>query len=265
MHGARLNGATIHYADEGDRAGAPVVFVNSLGTDFRVWDKVVPLLPEGLRIIRADKRGHGLSELTLGPYSIEGLADDTAALLDRLEVKGAAVVGLSIGGMIAQSLAARRPDLVRGMVLMDTAAKIGTPEMWGERLAAVEAGGIEAIADAVMQRWFPESFRNGHADEAAIWRTMLTRTPAAGYVACGRAIQAADLTEATGKLTLPTLAMAGSEDGSTPPDLVAGTAKLIAGARMEVIEGSGHLPCVDRPAMAAAMITGFLQDLNLVD
>jgi len=265
MHGARLNGATIRYADEGDRGGAPVLFVNSLGTDLRVWDKVVALLPDGLRIIRADKRGHGLSELTPGPYTIEGLADDAAALLDRLEVTGAAVVGLSIGGMIAQSLAARRPELVRGMVLMDTAAKIGTPEIWEDRLGQVEAGGIEAIADAVMQRWFAEGFRSGHAEEAAIWRTMLTRTPAAGYVACGRAIAAADLTEATRRLALPTLAMAGSEDGSTPPDLVAATAKLIPGARMEVIEGSGHLPCVDRPAMTAALITGFLQDLNLVD
>lgn len=264
MQGARLNGAVIRYVDEGDRGGVPILFSNSLGTDLRVWDDVVELLPDGLRLVRYDKRGHGLSELTPGPYAMEQLADDAAALLDRLGVAGAVVVGLSIGGMIAQSLAARRPDLVKGLVLMDTAAKIATPEVWEERLAAVEAGGIAAVLEATQKRWFPESFHRAHPEEARIWATMMARQPAEGYVACGRAIQAADLTEATRALRVPTLAMGGSEDLSTPPELVKGTARLIPGARFELIEGSGHLPCVDRPAMVAALITSFLQDLNLV-
>ena len=264
MQAAKLGDAVIRYADEGDRAGAPVLFANSLGTDLRVWDAMVALLPDGLRLIRYDKRGHGLSELTPGPYAIQQLADDAAALLDRLEAPGAVVVGLSIGGMIAQSLAARRPDLVKGVVLMDTAAKIATPEVWEERLAAVEAGGIAAISEATLGRWFPPGFQAGRPEETAVWRNMLERTPKDGYVACGRAIQAADLTEGTRALRLPALGIAGSEDLSTPPDLVAGTLKLIEGSRMEVIEGSGHLPCVDRPAMVAAMLTGFLQDLNVV-
>lgn len=264
MQAARLGDAVIRYADEGDRAGAPVLFANSLGTDLRVWEAMGDLLPDGLRLIRFDKRGHGLSELTPGPYRMERLADDAAALLDRLEAREAVVVGLSIGGMIAQSLAARRPDLVKGVVLMDTAAKIATPEVWDERLSAVEEGGIAAISEATIGRWFPESFRRNRPEETAVWRNMLERTPKAGYVACGRAIQAADLTEDTRALRVPALGIAGSDDLSTPPELVKGTLDLIPGSRMEVIEGSGHLPCVDRPAMTAAMITGFLQDLNVV-
>jgi 3-oxoadipate enol-lactonase len=265
MRAVKLNGAVMHFREDGDAGGRPLLFINSLGTDFRVWDKVVPLMPDDLRLIRYDKRGHGLSELTPGPYSIDQLADDAAALLDHLALRGAIVVGLSIGGLIGQSLAARRPDLVRALVLMDTAAKIGTEEMWAERIATVEAEGIEALADAVMTRWFSKGFAKNHAVEMAAWRNMLTRTPDAGYAACSAAIAAADYTESTKTLSIPVLAMAGDEDGSTPPDLVRATAKLIKGARYETIEQAGHLPGVERPNTVAGLIIGFLQDCNLAN
>ncbi|MEM6440168.1 MAG: 3-oxoadipate enol-lactonase [Pseudomonadota bacterium] len=265
MRAARLNGALIHFREDGDPGGRPLLLINSLGTDLRVWDKLVPLLPDGLRLIRYDKRGHGLSELTPGPYAIDQLADDAAALLDHLDLREAILVGLSIGGLIGQSLAARRPELVRALVLMDTAAKIGDAEMWAERIATVEASGIEALADAVMQRWFSEGFAAHHAEEMAAWRNMLTRTPDAGYAACSAAIAAADFTETTRRLTIPVLAMAGDEDGSTPPDLVSATADLVEGSRYETIEQAGHLPGVERPHAVAGLILGFLQDHGLAD
>ena len=192
MRAVSLNGAVMHFREDGDAGGRPLFLINSLGTDFRVWDKLMPLMPEGLRILRYDKRGHGLSELSPGPYSIDQLADDAAALLDHLQLREVIVVGLSIGGLIGQSMAARRPDLVRAMVLMDTAAKIGTQEMWAERIAAVEAGGIESLADAVMQRWFSEGFGRNHPEELLVWRNMLTRTPDAGCADCSAAIADAD-------------------------------------------------------------------------
>ncbi|MGM0584967.1 MAG: 3-oxoadipate enol-lactonase [Pseudomonadota bacterium] len=264
MHAARVNGVTIHYADEGDRGGRPVVFANSLGTDFRVWDRLVGLMPEEMRLIRFDKRGHGLSEAPPAPYRMEDLADDLAGLLDRMELKGAVVVGLSIGGLIAQMLAARRPELVGGIVLMDTAAKIGDPEMWNERIAKAQGEGIGAMADAVMERWFSAAFRANRTEELTAWRNMLTRTPAEGYAGCCAAIRDADLREAAGRISVPVLAMAGDEDGSTPPELVKATADLIPGARFEVVSGAGHLPCVEQPAACASMILGFMEEAGLV-
>jgi 3-oxoadipate enol-lactonase len=259
---ADLNGLRLHYRDEGDEEGAAIVFANSLGTDLRLWDEIVPRLPRGLRIIRYDKRGHGLSDCPPGPYTMDDLVDDAEALLKHLSLREVAFVGLSIGGMIAQGLAARRPGLIRAMVISNTAARIGTPEMWQERIDAIRAGGIEALADGVIERWFSPAFRE--TDELIAWRNMLIRQPVEGYVGCSAAIAGADLTDGTGTLTLPTLAIAGSTDGSTPPDLVKATADLIPDSRFHLIEGAGHLPCVESPMEYAETLTGFLAETGHV-
>ena len=155
----RVNGGVTHYLDEGPRDAAAIVLTNSLGTDFRIWDDVARPMVQRRRIVRYDKRGHGLSQLRTGPASIADYAADLAALLDRLGLTSATIVGLSIGGLIAQELLRLRPDLVRSLVLCDTAHRIGTPESWNARISAVEAGGIEAIADALMGLWFSKAYR----------------------------------------------------------------------------------------------------------
>jgi 3-oxoadipate enol-lactonase len=259
---AQLGDVALHWREDGDPDGAPVVFANSLGTDLRLWDDVVPLLPQGLRIIRYDKRGHGLSSCPPAPYSMGALVTDAERLLDHLGVTGCVFVGLSIGGMIAQGLAVKRMDLVRGMVISNTAAKIGTAQMWEERIAAVRAGGIEALADAVMERWFSKPFRQTEALTG--WRNMLVRQPAEGYIGCGAAIAGTDFYTTTATLTLPTLAIAGTEDGSTPPDLVRETADLVRGSRFHLVRGAGHLPCVERPAEYAEVLTAFLREIGHV-
>ncbi len=255
---ADLGDVQIHYREDGDPDGAPVVFSNSLGTDYRLWDPILPLLPPGLRIIRYDKRGHGLSSCPPAPYSMGALITDAERLLDHLGVKDCLFVGLSIGGMIAQGLAVKRLDLVRAMVISNTAAKIGTHEMWQDRIDAVRAGGIEALADAIMERWFSKAFRA--TPELTAWRNMLTRQPDEGYIGCSAAIQGTDFYTPTAGLTLPTLAIAGSEDGSTPPDLVRETADLIKGSRFHLIRGAGHLPCVENPEDYAKVLTDFIKD-----
>jgi 3-oxoadipate enol-lactonase len=259
---ATLGEFQVHYREDGDPDGAPVVFANSLGTDLRLWDDVLPHLPRGLRIIRYDKRGHGLTSCPTPPYTMGALVTDTERLLDHLGVRNCVFVGLSIGGMIAQGLAVKRLDQVRAMVLSNTAAKIGTAEMWNERVAAVKAGGIEALADAVMERWFSKQFRETEA--LAAWRTMLVRQPDDGYAGCSAAISGTDFYSTTATLTLPTLAIAGSEDGSTPPDLVRETAALIKGSRFELIRGAGHLPCVEAPEEYAALLSTFLKEIGHV-
>ena len=254
---ADLGDVKLHYTDEGDPAGPPIVFSNSLGTDLRLWDKIVPTLPAGLRIIRYDKRGHGLSSCPPAPYSMGALVGDAERLMDRLGVRDALFVGLSIGGMIAQGLSVKRADLVRAVVISNSGAKIGTKEMWDERIAAVKAGGIEALADAVMTRWFAPEFHK--TDEFSPWRNMLTRTPDEGYAGCSAAISGTDFYTPTSGLRIPALGIAGSEDGSTPPDLVRETIDLIPGSRFALIRKAGHLPCVEQPEEYAAILNDFIK------
>ncbi|MEO0829084.1 MAG: alpha/beta fold hydrolase, partial [Pseudomonadota bacterium] len=175
MNVLQVGDIALHYRVDGPEDGPPLVFSNSLGTELRVWDPVVERLPEGLRIIRYDKRGHGLSTCPKPPYTMGALVSDAESLLDHLGVKESVIVGLSIGGLIAQGLAAKRTDLVRAMVLSNTGAKIGTREIWDDRIAGVKAGGVEALADATMERWFSKSFLA--KPELALWRNMLVRTP----------------------------------------------------------------------------------------
>ncbi|NIZ14588.1 3-oxoadipate enol-lactonase [Phaeobacter sp. HF9A] len=258
MRAISANDVTLHIREDGDPNGAPVVFSNSLGTDLRLWDHLLPLLPAGLRFIRYDTRGHGLSDCPAGPYSIADLSRDAEALVEGLGCGPVTFVGLSIGGMIGQSLAARRPDLIRALVLSNTAARMGTPEMWQQRIATLREGGISTLREAILDRWFGPAFR--HNPEVALWGAMLDRTPLEGYLGCCAAIAEADLSAGTAALNLPTLAIAGSQDGASPPDLVAATAALIAGARCEVIEGAGHLPCAEDPAAYAAILSPFLEE-----
>lgn len=260
MQAIDLNGITVHYADQGDPNGPAVMFSNSLGTDFRLWDKVMPLLPKSLRLIRYDTRGHGLTSAPDRDYFMGDLVADAAALLDHLKVKNCIFVGLSIGGIIAQGLAAERMDLVRAIVLSNTGAKIGTTAIWQERMAEVRKGGIAALEAAILERWFAARFRREKPTELAGWRHMLCRTPLNGYLGCSAAISETDMFESTARLTLPTLAIAGAEDGSTPPDLVRETADLIKGSKFRLIRGAAHLPCVEQPEEYAAILTAFLEE-----
>jgi 3-oxoadipate enol-lactonase len=252
----------LHYRVDGPEDGPPVVFSNSLGTDLRLWDPILPLLPKGLRLIRYDKRGHGLSSCPPAPYKMGALVSDVESLMDHLGVKDSVFVGLSIGGMTAQGLAVKRLDLVRAVVLSNTAAKIGTPEMWDDRIAAVREGGIEALADAVMERWFSTGFRAG--PELELWRNMLVRMEDEGYAGCSAAISGTDFYTTTAGLRLPALGIAGAEDGSTPPDLVRETVELIPGARFHLIRKAGHLPCVEQPEEYARVLTDFLKEIGHV-
>ncbi len=248
----------LHVQVDGPADGPPVVFANSLGTDLRLWDGVVAALPAGLRLIRYDKRGHGLSTCPPAPYSMGALVRDAERVMDALEVRDAVFVGLSIGGMIAQGLAAKRLDLVRAVVLSNTGAKIGTREMWEDRIAALRAGGMAAMSDAIMERWFAPAFRT--SDAVHPWRRMVETCPEEGYAGCCAAIAGSDFYSTTAALRLPTLVIAGDRDGATPPDLVRELAELVPGARFELMRNVGHLPCAEKPQEYAALLTGFLKD-----
>lgn len=262
MRQLAVNGGGINVVENGPPDGPAVVFVNSLGTDLRVWDDVLPRLPAGLRLIRYDKRGHGLSTLEPAARTIQAHSADLAALLDRLGVRAALVVGLSIGGMIGQTLAVTRPELVAGLVLLDTAHRIGPASNWDARIAAVREGGLAAISDAVMDRWFSAAFRRAQPEVVAAWRTLLERTPVEGYVAACEAVRDVDLSDLSPRITVPTRVAVGSEDQATPPELVRAAAALIEGASFELIEGTGHIPPAERPDLVAAIVRAQLEALG---
>lgn len=263
MNVTRVNGVQLHYSAEGPQDKPVIVFSNSLGTDFRMWDRLVSHFAGRFRMVRYDKRGHGLSQATPRPYGMDDHVGDLIGLLDHLGLDRIILCGLSVGGLIAQGLAARQPERLSALILCDTAAKIGTPDMWNTRIEAIEKGGIEALADPIMERWLSADFRANKPEEALAWRNMLTRTTLDGYLGTCVAIRDADLSESTRQLKLPVLGIVGAEDGATPPDLVRGTIESIAGARFEVIEGAGHLPSIEKPDVMDALITGFLEENGL--
>lgn len=255
MQFAHLNGVTIHYQVIG-AAGKPlIVFVNSIGTDFRIWRDVIVRLAGDHAILCYDKRGHGLSGTGPVPHAIEDHANDLAALMDHLSVGPALICGLSIGGMIGQVLWAQRPDLVEGLILCDTAHKVGTADFWQARIDAVKAGGIESVADAVMPRWFAPGFLD--TVECQGYRTMLARQSAEGYVASCAAIRDADLTAIAKRIDVPAIVIVGEHDGATPPSLCAEFARLIPDARFELVRGAGHIVPVEQPVVLSEIIRAF--------
>ena len=190
---------------------------------------------------------------------MDELVADLAQLLDHLKVHDAIVVGLSVGGLIAQGLAASRPDLVRAMVLSNTASTIATRDVWEGRFDAVRTGGLEAISEPTLARWFPPKFHK--TPEIDGWRTMFLRQPREAFLFCGRAISETDYSDSTSRLTIPVLGIGGSEDTSTPADLLRQTIDTVAGGRFHLIEGAGHLPCVDAAEEYARVLNEFLNDV----
>jgi 3-oxoadipate enol-lactonase len=250
----------LHFTDEGPKDAPAILFANSLGTDLRMWSGVTALLPQ-YRSIRFDKRGHGLSATPPSDWAVEDVADDAVALLDHLGIKTATIAGCSVGGMVAQAVGIHHPGRARALVLSNTAAKIGTLESWQSRITAIQSAGIASIADTILTRWFPRDF--GSSPEALPWRSMLLRVDPVGYVQTCRALSKADLRAGLASLNLPVLLLAGSEDQSTPPALVAETAALIRDADLIELQGSGHIPAIDAPQATARAIAAFLERANV--
>ncbi len=253
----RINhrGVALHVEVSGPESGPPIIFSNALGTDLRIWDGVLQHLPAGLRLVRYDMRGHGQSDVPPGPYSMGALIGDVEAICDALDVKDAMFVGLSVGGMVGQGLAVKRLDLIRALVLSNTAAKIGTPGLWQDRIDLVRAQGLAALSEVMMQRWFGRHSQTGQIANQT--RAMFEATPPEGYTGVCAAIAGSDFFTPTSGLRLPSLGIAGSEDGATPPDLVGETVALIPGSEFHIMRRLGHLPCVEDPGSYAKLLTDF--------
>ena len=252
MQALSINGQSMAYRYR-KKGGPCVVFANSLGSDQSIWDEVINHLPRGLDTLTYDLRGHGHSAVA-DDYTIRDLANDLIGLMEVLKLSKVLLCGVSVGGMIAQDIAARRPDLVSSLILSTTASQIGNAEKWNWRIEAARTAGVASIADSILGNWFAHTYKTTHPGRWALHHTMLCRTSGVGYAATSAAIRDADLSEYACKITAPTLCIAGTEDKSVPPEQVMGLAKAIPNARYMEFNGVGHLPPLEVPEKVAALI-----------
>jgi 3-oxoadipate enol-lactonase len=247
----------VHYALAGAE-GTPVLLLsNSLGSDLSMWDGQVPALERRFRVLRYDSRGHGKTAVTAAPYTLDQLAGDVLRLLDALELSRVHFCGLSVGGLVGVWLAARAPRRVDRLVLCNTAARVGSAQTWNARMDAVRGGGLAAIGEGLMERWFTEAFRRRRPEAVARARAMVEATPPEGYLGCCAAIRDADVRADLARVAAPTLVIAGGEDPATPPAQGRALAEGIAGARYVELPAA-HLSNVEAEDAFTRELLGFL-------
>ncbi|MDJ0422101.1 3-oxoadipate enol-lactonase [Dietzia kunjamensis] len=241
--------ATLSHEVSGPRsADTPVlVLLGSLGSDRSMWDAQVRDLSRDHTVVAVDQRGHGTSEVVPGPCTIADLAADVLALLDSLDVDRFHVAGLSLGGAVAQWLAVHEPTRVLSTALLCTAARFGEPSGWADRAAAVREGGTAAVADAVVARWITAARAEAEPELVAGLREMVLGTPAEGYASCCDALAGWDNRAELGRISCPTLVLAGDEDPSTPPEVLREIADGVPGADFVVVSPAAHVPTVEIP------------------
>lgn len=232
---------------------APVlVLANPIGTTRAIWDRQVPALERHFRLLRLEWRGHGApgaqSAAPPGPYTIAELGTDVLAALNFYGIERAAYAGVSLGGMTGLWLAANAPERIASLaVLCAVLTPLPSPQLWHERARLVREGGMDAIADSVLPRWFTPSFAERRAAEVAPVLAMLRGTQPEGYAGCGEAIGSMDLRPLLPLVKAPTLVVSGADDPAAPPWAGAVTARGIAGARLSVIRGTSHLALYQTP------------------
>ena len=239
-------------------AGVPLlVLSNSLGTNLSMWEEQLPALAQRFCVLRYDTRGHGASSVTPGPYTVPQLGRDVLGLLDALKIDRVHFCGLSLGGMIGMWLAVNAANRVDRLVLANTAPQIGLPEVWNTRIENVRKGGLEAIADTVIERWFTRGFREREPEKVARTRAMLVATPPEGYIASCAAVRDMNQREAIRAIRHPTLVIAGTHDAVSPPAEGRKMAEAIAGAHYVELDAA-HIANIEAPERFTAELTGFL-------
>jgi 3-oxoadipate enol-lactonase len=237
----------VHHEVTGPEDAPVVLLSNSLGATLEMWDPQLPALAEQYRVVRYDTRGHGRSPAPQGDSTVDDLADDVLALLDRLRITTAHVVGLSIGGMTGMRLAARNPERVDRLVVLCSSAHPGNPDTWRERAATARTEGTGALAEAVVGRWFTPAFAQAHPDLVARMRETIAACDDEGYASCCAAVGALDLRDQLDAITAPTLVISGAEDPALPPSHQDEIAAGIRGAALLTVSPAAHIANVEQP------------------
>lgn len=243
-----------HVLVEGPEEAPPVLLLHSIGTTLHVWDPQAAVLARRFRVIRPDMRGHGLSETVAGDHSMSDFAADQAALLDALGIASAHVVGLSIGGRIAQAMAAEHPERVASLLLLDTALEFPPLDLWQGRIDAVRAEGTASLVEAVMPRWVVDP----QAHSSLGLRQMLLSTSGEGYAGAAAALRDARAAQVAGRITAPTTIVVGTLDPASPPEAAQQLAASISGSVVRTLEGASHIPTLEFPELTTAALLAHL-------
>jgi 3-oxoadipate enol-lactonase / 4-carboxymuconolactone decarboxylase len=262
MQFIKIDGRSIHFKYVKGNGDRTFLFVNSLGTDFRIWDSVIELIKNEGSILCFDKPGHGLSEEIDELLHISGYVQLVISLLDALQIEKCVYVGLSIGGLIGQHMALQHPERIEHLILSNSAPKADAAEYWNTRINTIRQGGTSSISEQILERWLSEDFINQKKVETAGLKRMLESCSPLGYIRACEAIRDEDLSNQIQGIKMPTLCIAGSEDNATPKERVEQAAAKIPNAKMVVIDRVGHLPCVEAPREFAQTILEFLTPSN---
>ncbi len=251
-------GVRIFYRLEGSAERPLLVMVHSLGVDHGLWDPQMPALLRYFQVLRVDLRGHGASDSPPGDYTIEQLGRDVIAAVDSVKRESFAYCGLSIGGMIGQWLGASIPNRITHLVLANTSPRVGAPELFDDRRKAVLEGGMAAVENAAMERYFSPRLLASTNPQVATTRSALLAANPVGYAGCCAAIRDMDQRPLLGRIGVPTLVIGGTLDAATPweghGDLLAAS---IPGARSVVLEAA-HLSNVELPSAFTNALFDFL-------
>jgi 3-oxoadipate enol-lactonase len=252
------NGIEASYRLEG-AAGAPVVmFSNSFLTGYGMWDRQVPAFTDRYRVLRYDARGHGDTQATPGPYSIDLLVADVVALLDALAIERVHFVGLSMGGMIAQLLASKYPERLLSVSLCDTACRLPPESAWDERINLALSKGTAAFVQPMTTRWLTPAYCSGHPEIVAKLGAMIAKTSVEGAVGCAQAIKKMDQAAILPGIKVPTLIVVGEQDVGTPVGAAEFLHRAIVGSRLTIIKDAGHLPNIEQTAVFDRIVLNFI-------
>lgn len=257
MPAIRVNGDDFFVQLDGP-AKAPVLLLsNSLSSDLSMWDDQVPVWAQRFRVVRYDSRGHGDSVVSEQPYSIDQLGRDVIGIMDALGIETAHWCGLSLGGMVGMWMLTHAPERIDKAVLANTAAYMGPAELWNGRIETARRGGMEALVEPTIERWFPEHFRKAAPATINRMRAMILRTPVEGYQGCCAAIRDMDQRESIRNITNPVLVIIGSRDPAT----TSADGELIAASiryAKTVVLDSAHISNIEQPAAFASTVLDFL-------
>jgi 3-oxoadipate enol-lactonase len=255
-----VNGISVHYTLEGPASGPVITMSNSLASNLSMWEPQMAVLTSRYRVLRYDTRGHGGTEATAGPYSLDDLTEDVRAMLQALGITRTHFIGLSMGGMIGQIMALKYPQMLQSLVLCDTMSSVPTEAkpMWDDRIHTAETGGMAPLVEPTLARWFTEPFRQQGSPVLDQVRTMIRSTPPRGYTGCCHAIAALNLTDHLKAITLPTLIIVGEDDPATPVAASHVIHEQIRGSELVILKSAAHLSNLEQPEAFNQALTAFL-------
>lgn len=263
-HCVTVNGQRLHVRLDGSGNAPWLVFSNSLACDLSQWDAQVAAFGSRFSFLRYDQRGHGGSDAPSGPFAMDDLVDDLLVVLERFSVERAVLMGVSMGATTALRCAARKSSCCLGVVACDGVWKSspGSASVWEERFAVVREQGMRGMAEPTVRRWFQPDFFEKHSETVDSVRAMIAATKPEGYLGCAGALQDFDFSADYPGLAVPTLFVAGEQDGDTPA-VMKEMASATPNGRYHGIGHCGHLPNIEQPEQLFAVVDAFVRELGI--